>query len=249
MSDPASEMEAWVPRARTRRSLVREVADELVEQIAARRWLPGDRLPPLQALAEALGVSRASVREAIRRLQAQGLVRIEHGRGVFVREAEPVLLLPERILEVIVRSPEKAKEVQEARLVLELGLTELAVRRATARDVDLLRETLEASRALVTGAREPDRGVLFELGLEFHLRLARAAHSGLLESLYGLLAEPLRQTVRQAHGVKGEPREDLRFHLAVVEAIERRDVARALDAMRTHVERTTAIVLAEPPPT
>lgn len=234
----------WPRPLPARRSLVRQVADDLVDQIALGRWRAGDRLPPEQALADSLGVSRTSIREAIRHLRAQGLVRVEAGRGTFVLEANPSLLLPERVVELIARSPERVLEVQETRLYLELGITELAVQRADVGDIGALREVIEQAQAIVDRDGKGNEAQLFELGLEFHLRLARAARNKLLSSLYALLAEPLRRTVSHAHRSRARPENDIAFHLAVVEAIQRRDVAGALQVMRAHVEQTTAMVVA-----
>lgn len=229
-------------RSRHRGKLAQRVADGLVEQIGSGRWKPGERLPPEHDLAALLGVSRSSIREGIKRVQAQGLLRVEHGRGVFVLEATPSLLLPDQALALIFGRPDKAQEVHEARLVLELGLTELAAQRASSEDVAALEEAVARARALLAGddpaAHEPE---LFELGFEFHLRLARAAHSPLLASLYELLLQPLHRTVQRPHEARGDAREDLGFHVAVIRAIERRDAAAATAVMRAHVERTAAL--------
>ena len=183
-------LQEWPPRGRRRTSLAREVADDLVEQIAAGRWRPGDQLPPEPTLAEGLGVSRSSVREAISHLQAQGLVRVVHGRGTYVLEASPSLLVPDGIVDLIARSPERVQEVHEARLVLELGIVELAAARADERDVAELREVVAQSRRLLEQGLTGHETEAFELGLAFHVRLAQAARSPLLAGLYSVLVEP-----------------------------------------------------------
>ena len=188
MSDVS--LQEWPPRGRRRTSLAREVADDLVEQIAAGRWRPGDQLPPEPTLAEGLGVSRSSVREAISHLQAQGLVRVVHGRGTYVLEASPSLLVPDGIVDLIARSPERVQEVHEARLVLELGIVELAAARADAQDVAELRDVVAQSRRLLEQGLTGHETEAFELGLAFHVRLAQAARSPLLAGLYSVLVEP-----------------------------------------------------------
>jgi GntR family transcriptional repressor for pyruvate dehydrogenase complex len=220
------------------------VAEALVEQLRAGRWAPGDRLPPEHELAAMLGVSRPSVREGLRRLQAHGLVRVEHGRGAFVLEPQAVQLLPTPVLSLILASPARAAEVHEARLPLELGLTELAAQRATEDDLARLRSLLEQARALIESS-EPSANEqqLFKLGFDFHLALAAAAHSPLLSSLYELLVEPLYRTVERPHATAGNPREDLDFHQAIVDAVERGDVPAALQAARDHILCTARLGL------
>jgi GntR family transcriptional repressor for pyruvate dehydrogenase complex len=234
--------------ARRRTSLAREVADGIVEQIAVGRWQPGDQLPTEPVLAEQLGVSRSSVREAIRRLQAQGLVTVVHGRGTYVLEARPTLLVPDAIVDLIARSPDRIGEVHEARLVLELGIVELAATRADAGDVADLREIVaQASDLLARGLRGREAD-LFELGLEFHLRLAEAARSTLLAGLYAVLVEPLRRTSQYTQRSRPNPHEEIAFHEQIVAAIERHDAAAAVALMREHIEHTATLVVQPPDP-
>jgi GntR family transcriptional regulator, transcriptional repressor for pyruvate dehydrogenase complex len=230
-------------RALTRPSRAREVADGLVEQIAEGRWQPGDQLPPESVLAQQLGVSRSSVREAIHRLQAQGLVRVVHGRGTYVLEARPSLLVPDGIVDLIARSPDHVDEVHEARLVLELGIVELAAERADERDLAELRDLVSEGRRLLAHGLATHETEAFELGLRFHLRLADAARSPLLGGLYGVLVEPLRRTSQYRQRSRPNPHEELDFHEAIVDAIERKDTAAAVALMREHVEHTAALVV------
>ncbi len=240
-------LQEWPPRGRRRTSLAREVADDLVEQIAAGRWRPGDQLPPEPTLAEGLGVSRSSVREAISHLQAQGLVRVVHGRGTYVLEASPSLLVPDGIVDLIARSPERVQEVHEARLVLELGIVELAAARADERDVAELREVVAQSRRLLEQGLTGHETEAFELGLAFHVRLAQAARSPLLAGLYSVLVEPLRRTSQYRQRTVPNPHEEVDFHDRIVAAIERRDQVAATALMREHVEHTAALVVPPEP--
>jgi GntR family transcriptional repressor for pyruvate dehydrogenase complex len=230
-------------RAVGRPSLAREVADSLVEQMAAGRWRPGDQLPPEPVLAQQLGVSRSSVREAVHRLQAQGLVRVVHGRGTYVLEARPSLLVPDGIVDLIARSPDHVDEVHEARLVLELGIVELAAQRADECDLAELRDLVSEGRRLLQHGLSTHETEAFELGLRFHLRLAEAARSPLLAGLYEVLVEPLRRTSQYRQRSRPNPHEELDFHEAIVEAIERRDTSAAVAAMREHVQHTAALVV------
>jgi DNA-binding FadR family transcriptional regulator len=245
MSDVS--VQEWPPRGRRRSNLVREVADSLVEQIAAGRWRPGDQLPPEPLLATQLGVSRSSIREAIRRLQTQGLVQVLHGRGTYVLEARPSLLLPDGIIDLIARSPEHVREVHEARLVLELGIVELAAARAEEADLAELREIVSEARRLHEHSLEGHETEAFELGLRFHLRLAEVARSPLLAGLYAVLVEPLRRTSQYRQRSRPNPHEEVDFHEAIVDAIAQRDTPAAVALMRKHVEHTAALVVRPEP--
>jgi GntR family transcriptional repressor for pyruvate dehydrogenase complex len=104
----------------------------------------------------------------------------------------------------------------------------------------------EARRVLELGleGRETEA---FELGLRFHLRLAEAARSPLLSGLYTVLVEPLRRTSQYRQRTRPNPREEIDFHEAIVEAIERHDGPSAVALMRRHVEATAALLVPPEP--
>ena len=217
----------------------------MLDELRLGRWKPGERLPGENELAAAYNVSRPVVREALRRLEAGGIVQVAQGRGTFVLEPEARQVLPEQALTLLFASPERAQSVHEARLALELGLTELAAARATEDDLRSLRElTDRAAQAIEHPTGTKRERELVELGLAFHLRVAEAARSPVLAQLYALITDPLVRSVERPHARHGNPKEDLAFHIAVTDALARHDAAAAVTAMRTHVERTTAIVLA-----
>src|SRR5262245_144207 len=96
---------------------------ELRQRIRSGEWLPGERLPSITSLAKEMDVSTGSVREALRSLQSMGLVRIEHGRGVFVADSPPSTDLARRFQDV---SLGLIVALAEARRILEPELAALA---------------------------------------------------------------------------------------------------------------------------
>jgi GntR family transcriptional repressor for pyruvate dehydrogenase complex len=215
------------------------ISEEIVEQIklAIRegRLGPGDRLPPERELTTRFGVSRMSVRDALRILEAGGLIEIRVGArgGAFVR-APASSIVGEGIANMLMLSSISAQEVTEARRILEIGIVPLVVERATDEDLDgLERLCRESQQAIRAGSYRT------ELSAAFHVALARASHNGavelLVESLRGPLLESLERArqASRAMGVSG-----VRDHGALVRAIRERDAARAQDIMARHLGRT-----------
>src|SRR6266498_358122 len=200
---------------------------------------PGDRLPAERELCEHFGVSRVTVREALRVLEANGLVEIRVGArgGTFVRSPSKERV-GEGILDYLTMSAVTSGDVTELRMVLELGIIPLVCERATEQDVDeLLALCHKARESLAAGTYD------VSMSAEFHTRVAQCAHNGAIELLLPSLQGPLRMSLEEAQQVAPEMgRRGVQEHLAFVEAVRDRKVATAVEIMRAHLERTAARV-------
>ncbi|MFJ4470944.1 FadR/GntR family transcriptional regulator [Streptomyces sp. NPDC089424] len=223
--------DALRPMAKQQR-LYEQVLDRLRDYVTEGGLRAGDRLPPERDLAARLGVSRASVKQAIVVLEVQGLVEARHGGGTYLvrdtLEVEPV----ERMVDRRRRLP----DVLEAREALETKLAELAAERREEDDLTAMRAALEHM------AREIEQG---GHGVEgdrlFHAAVTEAAHSALLaefmRSIADQIAESRTESLRQPH----RPARSLAQHQAILDAVEARRPRQAAAAMRRHV-RTVAKV-------
>ena len=200
---------------------------------------PGDRLPAERELCEHFGVSRVTVREALRVLEANGLVEIRVGArgGAFVRSPSKERV-GEGILDYLTMSSVTSEDVTELRMVLELGIIPLVCERATEEDIeDLLALCHRAREALAAGTYD------MSMSVEFHTRVAHAAHNGAIELLLPSLQGPLLMSLEEAQQVAPEMgRKGTQEHLAFVEAVRDREVDGAVRIMRAHLERTAARV-------
>jgi GntR family transcriptional regulator, transcriptional repressor for pyruvate dehydrogenase complex len=215
------------------------ISEVIVEQvrllIRQGQLSAGDRLPSERELCERFGVSRVTVREALRVLEANGLVEIRVGArgGAFVT-APSSRLVGEGIADLITLASLTAVEVTESRMVFELGIVPLVCERATQEDIDALYEICDRSKKALQGDDYP-----LELSAEWHTRYAQAAHnraiSMLVESLHGPLLMSLERAreVSPMHGRRG-----VNEHRALVDAIAARDAAGAAALMATHLKRT-----------
>ena len=190
---------------------------------------PGARLPTERQLADELGVSRAAVRLALTYLETEGRVSREVGRGTFLR---PTASAADDV---------GPGDVMTARELFEPQVVPLVVVHATARDFT------ELDRCLL-GGEAADTVEEWELwDAAFHRALVVAAHNHLLLRMYGSIEAarhgPLWGNLKQSNDSPERRvvyRED---HRNIVDALRARDVERALDATRTHLERVRASLL------
>jgi len=212
------------------------IVDQIRLLIRDRHLQAGDRLPPERDLGERFGVSRVTVREALRGLEANGLVTIRVGSrgGAFVT-APTSEHVGEGISDLLTLSVLTPLQVTEARQVLEIGIVPLVCERADAQDVtDLLEICERADAALTTTQTYP-----VSLSAEFHTRVARATHNPALEMFARSFRGPLVTSLLRAQeedpllGVKGSSE-----HREFVMAVQARDVAAAHDIMGQHLART-----------
>ncbi|HWO70094.1 MAG TPA: FadR/GntR family transcriptional regulator [Actinomycetota bacterium] len=212
----------------------------IVEQIRALiregKLAPGDRLPSERDLAEQFGVSRVTVRDALRALEATGLVEIKVGAGggAFLRPPSSDLI-GQGMADMLLMSALTPEEVAEARLMLELNTVVLAVHRATEEDLEALRRICERSEELLR-AGEYD----VHLSWDFHERLAKATHNPAIELITRSFRGPLsmaRARAREAANVAHA--RTVREHAELVAAIEARDVDRARAVLASHLVRAT----------
>ena len=197
------------------RSVVGLAYDAIRQQIVGDALPPGTRLGQGE-LADQLGISRGSVREALRRLAGDGLVEFEVNRGFFVADFG---------LDVVL-------ERLEARLLLEPQIARLAAVRRTESDLDALRDAIAAERAATTSAAAHDAS------RAFHLALAAATRNEQLWRLIdGLwIADVGRRLLARRYAAPTWQADDAHEHEAILAAIEAGDAERAEQLMRTHDE-------------
>ena len=203
--------------------------ERLREEILAGRLAPGSRLPPERALARESGLSRPIVREVLSGLQEHGLVDIRPARGTFVRV--PSAADGARTLESHLRRRNAtAREVMDARLMLETHAARLAALQATEEDLAALGQCVadtEAAQSVVERARHD---------IAFHGLLARASHNTVIETMFasitGLTFElMLRSQADPQVILRGMP-----LHRRIIDAIRARAPDDAEAAMREHLE-------------
>lgn len=228
--------EGWVPVARTRTYEL--VLDRIEEQIASGRLRVGDRLPAERDLAAALGVSRVAVREAIRMLQAMGLISQATGSG---REAGTILTAaPAEALTRLIRmhvllASVDSKDLVGARITLERESAALAAKHATPDDHRQMADALavmEDPRTTVEGFNDADTA--------FHVAIARASGNSLVAELTTALRNAMRSTLlnrlRGQSNYAGMAERLSDEHRAIHDAVLAGDAPLAADLVAAHIE-------------
>ncbi|MEU5850695.1 FadR/GntR family transcriptional regulator [Saccharopolyspora shandongensis] len=224
--------EALRPLARPR--LYEQVVQRLREHVADSGLRVGDRLPPERELAERLGVSRASVKQAIVVLEVQGLVEVRHGGGTYLRRES---LDVEPVAELVARK-RRLPDVLEAREALETKLAELAAQRRT--DADLA----EIDAALAAMRREIAEGGLGSEGdRRFHAAITAAAHSSLLADFMRTIATEIAESRQESLRQPNRPGKSLAQHERIAEAIREGNPRAAVTAMRRHLQTVSRVRL------
>jgi GntR family transcriptional repressor for pyruvate dehydrogenase complex len=212
------------------------VAQQLQQLIVDGALKPGERLPPERELCARLGVSRGSLRDAIRILELAGLVVPRQGEGTVVADLSPETVAAP-IASILVRKRELVGELLDVRKMIEPALAARAAERATAEDVAGLEEVLRRQRDRARRG-EP---TIDEDG-EFHYRIALAARNGVVKIVLDVLMRLLRETRARSLQTPGRPRRSVEGHERILEAIRRRDPAGAEAAVRRHLEEVEQIV-------
>jgi GntR family transcriptional repressor for pyruvate dehydrogenase complex len=221
-------------RAPDRSRLYEQLAARLLDYVEVTGLRVGGRLPSERDLAEALRVSRASVRQATIALEVRGTLEVRHGDGIYLRS------LPNEsghLMELMTQR-HRLPAILEAREALETQLAALAAARRTPADV------AEMSQALEVMTADIDSGGFGEEGDRlFHEAVTRAARSPLLADFMAGLAVPISETRHSSLGEPGRPPRSLRAHHQILEAIRRGDGPGARQAMRRHVKMVADIGL------
>jgi GntR family transcriptional repressor for pyruvate dehydrogenase complex len=212
--------------------------EQVVQQILA--WIDdngldvGDRLPPERELAQRLGVSRATVSQALVAMEVVGVVAVRHGDGAVIVDSSGT----SKVVDALHRHAERLPDVIEAREALESKLAALAAVRRTEEDLARIDSAIEVMEADIEAGGRGLKGD--EL---FHAAVTSAGHSSLLERLMREISDLIRETRIESLSQPGRPRESLEGHRLIAQAIHAADTAGAADAMREHIAKVSDVAL------
>lgn len=219
-----------VTKAAEPRRLYQQIADDIRELIHKGLYQAGDRLPPERDLAQQLGVSRPSLREALIALDVQGHVEIRGGSGVYVsRQAQGPAARK--------RTPalgESPRELMQARAALESAVVVIACAHGTREQIRKLAELVAGMRAEIEHNRAP-----MELDRRFHLMLAEMSGNAVMGHLIAELFQerhsPISAKLSSRYENSRTWKAALKEHEAILRAIESRDPIAAQAAMLSHL--------------
>jgi GntR family transcriptional repressor for pyruvate dehydrogenase complex len=205
------------------------IADRILSMISERKLKAGDRLPPERELAATMGVSRPSLREALRALAMMNVIDIRQGAGTFVTSLEPGLLV-EHLEFVFQLSDATYLQLLQARKALEPAIAAVAAARITDEEIAALDRCLVRSREYA-GMHE----AFLEADLDLHEIVIAASGNPILERLMASISRLGRASRQRTQLIPGVVATTLEDHREIVEALRRHDPQGAAEAMLKHI--------------
>jgi len=208
-----------------RKSLSEVVAEHLQRQIQSGVYQLQQQLPSEHQLSQEFGVGRSSIREAIRKLENNGLVRVQQGVGTFVIA---VTAVGESLSKLLYASEDE--DVAEVREVLEAKIVEKAALNRTEEDVRNMKAALEKRN------KAADQNKLLpwlEADIAFHLSISAACKNPVLNNLYKTFAEQqLKQSIKKNYAEQVSMHRLTELHVRLLDAIVQQQPATAVEIVR-----------------
>ncbi|MEV8150618.1 FadR/GntR family transcriptional regulator [Arthrobacter sp. NPDC080031] len=220
-----------------RKSLVGVVADELLDRIVAGEFPPGTVVPGELELSAKHEVSRMTVREAMKTLEAQRILSVERGRGTFVNPLNRWASLEAVLRAVSEGKNDAAASVQliELRRMFETGACELAASRVSPEEIDQLQVYVSAMQK---AHDSNDVRAFVEADLGFHDVILHASGNVFVAVLFEPLHRVLETRRTQTSQIPDIQQHAIGHHRAILKALEAGDAPRAREAMDAHMQQT-----------
>ncbi|MBT2582848.1 FadR family transcriptional regulator [Planococcus sp. ISL-109] len=220
------------PKKRTYEFIVEQINVLCLEK----NLRPGDRLPSERDLATLFGVSRNSIREALKGLESRGVIEIRQGGGSFLAASKRDMLGNELGTHIDETKALLIDEMLELRRAFEVEAASLAAQRATAENLEAIRQVLAQ---MAGAANDPELGV--QADLDFHLQVANATKNQLLidlmETLSIRMEENIRATRRHRFTDASRHQDTLKEHEEIYLAIADGNSELAKQLMNRHISR------------
>jgi len=221
-----------IPRSRVYSEVAKQLQTRIVNKLK-----PGDMLPPERVLMQTFRVSRSSIRDAIRSLEAVGLLEPRQGVGTIVRDL-PAEAVAGPVASILPQKRKVIRELLDVRMIFEPALAYRAALHATPEQI------VELERILTRQDEKVQQGELATAeDSAFHYTIALAADNSVLLKLVHVLMDLLRETRERALQLGGRQRKSLAGHRNILAALEQHDPGSAESAMRQHLLEIEKIVL------
>ncbi len=212
-----------------------QAVDEIKRIIHDGQYAPGDKLPSENELTRMLGVSRSSIREAVRLLEVSGGVTVRQGKGIFV--SHPRQKNNQAFADWLRENESSVAEHFEIRLIIDTKAAAYAAERASPEDIDKLEEICEAYR-IQAETRTPAE--MIKLDEQFHLQLAKSTKNRTLFMIMKTMTQSLPEGWISSLHVPGRIQKTISEHFAIVAALKSRNRALAERRMEEHLNNALA---------
>lgn len=215
-------------------SLVNEIIIQLSQAILEGEFKPGDKLLSEAQLCEQLGVGRNSLREAIKMLNAMGVLETKRGQGTFLaKEISHDVFNP--LIFKLILEPKSAKDIYELRVLLETMVVLMAIRKATDEDMAEVRTIVLKTKELLENGHD-DINSFVKLDMQFHLTVAKATHNHLVETIIATVItifEPfIKKVLLSENGISLS----VKNHTNLIQVIEQKNIMEAMNAVKKSLD-------------
>lgn len=209
------------------------IYQKIQHEMASGQLKMGDKLPSERELAAQYGVSRTSIREALRLLELGNLIEVRQGDGTFVKTNAQQTIQNQLTNVVLNTNQTTLYEMLEVRFILESQCAALAALRATGQDIETIARTLE----MMKNTDDEEMGI--QADLDFHMAIAAAANNSILAQLIASFAPHMRNAIEvtRKHRLSSTANITRTFeeHKAIYIAISRGESERAKTLMEDHI--------------
>lgn len=222
--------------AKKKRSTVDMVIDSFRDLLMTNKLKPGQKVPSENEICEGLGVSRGSVREAMKIMASLGVVEIKVGDGTYIpAEPQPAIMNP-LLFSLLLQKP-NLEEIAEFRNILELDIVELIIKNKdrNLREREQLEQNLLQHKIYCSNGGV-DVGQIVENDIEFHRIMGRAACNRMIQRIYDFSLDYLEPSIRETYRFEGNVRQAYKIHQKLLDAIAQNNVELAKDAVRFSID-------------
>jgi GntR family transcriptional repressor for pyruvate dehydrogenase complex len=216
-----------------------EVVDMIIQRIRSGILMVGQKLPPERVLAEEMGVSRTSLREALRALESMGYIYSVTGGGNYVNSVSIAHVLSP-LSAMVAQDKQFAADIIQVRQHLDVHMAACAARNASRQQVSQIYSAILNMQSEIEGG-----GTGIEGDNQFHMEIARASGNKAFALIVELIAELLAESRKATLDIPGQPAKSIEDHLAIFEAIRDGDEERAAAAMADHLHKAEANLTAQ----
>lgn len=217
-------------------TLADKVAKRVAQMIREGEYESGDRLPTINEMAGNFGVGHPTLREALKKLETLGLVKIKHGSGVYVQDDQDRLLMSNPIFSGEV-SKDMLLDLIEARMAIEVKAVARAAENVTDEHLERMEDLLEQAEQHLE-----DDAELTQRNMAFHREVAVSSGNAVLAQLLQVLSNLFEREQRTILDIYGSREKDHSEHTGILEALRDRDEELAERRMREHLEGVREMV-------
>ncbi|MCP3876742.1 MAG: FadR family transcriptional regulator [Desulfobacteraceae bacterium] len=209
-----------------------QVFDQIRELIFRGKLKPGEKLMTERELAQAMNVSRTTIRDAIQRLSAMGMIVQKQGQGTFVKTYDTGLENP--LAKAIEAQNASIEDLLEVRIGLECNAASLAALRADGADITAMTQSIEDMEFEIESGRLGTQG-----DTSFHMAIAYAAknplHILIMRNFYDYLFHGIQKNLKSLYETPGNIEQILKQHRDILSTISGRNPDDAYTAMKIHI--------------